>query len=112
MQEPGVGAAEIMNGIRHVRPGGGFEPNMTMFEKTQVNGDSESEIFTFLKDACEYTDGTFSSGVNYSPLRVGDISWNFEKFLIDKFGKPYTRYHPTLLTTDTISADITTLLAA
>ncbi|KAK7072896.1 Glutathione peroxidase 3 [Halocaridina rubra] len=112
MQEPGVGASEIMNGIRHVRPGGGFEPKLTLFDKTQVNGDNEDEIFTFLKSACEFTDDTFASGLNYSPMRVGDIHWNFEKFLIDKTGKPYSRYHPTLITTDTISADINALLAA
>lgn len=101
-----------MNGIRHVRPGNGFEPEMIFFEKTQVNGNKESEIFTFLKSACQYTDSTFASGLDYSPLEVGDVHWNFEKFLIDKSGKPYARYHPTLITEDPIKTDIITLLAA
>ena len=39
-----------MNGIRHVRPGGGFEPKLTqMFEKVDVNGDTEIPIYTYLK---------------------------------------------------------------
>lgn len=38
-----------MNGIKYVRPGGGFEPNMTLFKKTDVNGADENPIFTFLK---------------------------------------------------------------
>jgi len=113
LQEPGSGEDEIMNGIRYVRPGGGFEPQMTLFEKTEVNGSGESEIFTFLKGGCQYTDSSFAGDLLfYSPLQVGDIHWNFEKFLIDKNGKPYTRYNPTLVTTGTLEDDINTLLAA
>ena len=39
----------MMHGYRYVRPGGDFEPKMTMFKKVKVNGDGENEIFTFLK---------------------------------------------------------------
>ncbi|KAK7072893.1 Glutathione peroxidase 3 [Halocaridina rubra] len=101
-----------MNGIRYVRPGGGFEPQMTLFEKTEVNGASEDPIFTFLKSGCTYTDTDFDPNVFYSPLRVGDIAWNFEKFLIDKNGKPYTRYHPSVTDTATLTPDIDALLNA
>lgn len=31
----------------------------------------------------------------YEPIRVNDITWNFEKFLIDKNGQPRYRFHPT-----------------
>lgn len=30
----------------------------------------------------------------YDPLRNSDIRWNFEKFLIDRRGKPVKRYDP------------------
>lgn len=112
LQEPGATANEIINGIKYVRPGGGFEPNMTLFRKTEVNGADEDPIFTFLKSGCEYTDTEYSSGLYYEPLTIGDIHWNFEKFLIDKTGKPYTRYHPTVTTTAALEDDINTLLNA
>lgn len=110
LQEPGATAEELMNGPRHVRPGGGFEPKMTVFEKTQVNGNNESPIFTFLKSVCEYSDTDFSDGLYYEPLRVGDIHWNFEKFLINKEGKPVMRYHPSVTDPEALKDDINALL--
>jgi len=112
MQEPGVTAAEIFNGIKHVRPGGGFEPMFTLFKKVDVNGENEEDIFTFLKSGCQFTDTDYSSGLFYEPLVVGDIHWNFEKFLIDKNGKPFSRYHPTVTDADSLKADIDLLLNA
>lgn len=112
MQEPGIGAAEITNGITYVRPGGGFIPSMTLFKKTDVNGADENPIFTFLKSGCEYTDTEYSSGLFYEPLAIGDIHWNFEKFLIGKDGKPYTRYHPSVVTVEALVDDINLLLSA
>ena len=51
LQEPGENAYEILNGLKHVRPGHGFEldPNLKMLEKTEVNGKKESKMYTFLK---------------------------------------------------------------
>ncbi|KAG0712409.1 Glutathione peroxidase [Chionoecetes opilio] len=112
LQEPAFTANELMNGIKYVRPGGGFEPAMTLFKKTDVNGKDEDPIFTFLKSACEYTDTNFESALFYEPLKVGDIHWNFEKFLIGKNGKPYSRYHPAVITSGKIKADINALLSA
>lgn len=56
LQEPGENAYEIKNGLKHVRPGHGFElnHNLRLLEKTDVNGKKESKLFTFLKV------GTFS----------------------------------------------------
>lgn len=48
-QEPGANAKEILNGLKCVRPGNGFEPNFPLFQKTQVNGKNEDPIYTFLK---------------------------------------------------------------
>ena len=40
---------ELMNCIKYVRPGYGYEPNFPLFGKIEVNGQYESPIFTFLK---------------------------------------------------------------
>ncbi|XP_053633033.2 glutathione peroxidase [Cherax quadricarinatus] len=111
MLEPGTNS-EIMNGIRYVRPGDGFEPLITMFEKTEVNGNNEHPFFTFLKGACESTYTEFYSDLFYEPIRIGDVQWNFEKFLIGRDGKPYTRYHPDVTDPEDLKDDINTLLNA
>ena len=48
-QEPGENKYEIMNGLKYVRPGNGFVPNFPLFEKRDVNGEKENEIYTFFK---------------------------------------------------------------
>ena len=48
-QEPGGTDAEILNGIRYVRPGDNFQPNMTLFRKIDVNGAKEHPLFSYLK---------------------------------------------------------------
>lgn len=48
-QEPGGTDLEILNGIRHVRPGNDFEPMLTLFQKIDVNGEKEHPLFTYLK---------------------------------------------------------------
>lgn len=80
-----------------MRPGGGFEPALDyMFEKVEINGENEIPLYTFLKGACgpTFTQFSRSEKLFYEPLRVGDIAWNFEKFLIDRDGRPHTRWHP------------------
>lgn len=113
LQEPGGSGEEIMNGIMYVRPGGGFVPQMEMFEKSLVNGDGEIPLYTFLKSTCGPTYDTYNSAgdLYYSPIKYSDIQWNFEKFLIGKDGKPYTRYNPAVVDTDTLTPDIDHLLA-
>ena len=32
----------------------------------------------------------------FSPIRVTDVTWNFEKFLIGSDGKPRFRFHPSV----------------
>ncbi|KAG8436189.1 hypothetical protein GDO86_007335, partial [Hymenochirus boettgeri] len=90
---------EILNILKHVRPGGGYEPNFPVFEKCDVNGEKEHPIFTFLKEKLPFpSDDSMSlmqdpkSIIIWSPVRRNDISWNFEKFLITKDGVPYKRY--------------------
>ncbi|MCL4147230.1 UNVERIFIED_CONTAM: hypothetical protein GTU68_064062 [Idotea baltica] len=108
--EPGSGYDEIMNGITYVRPGGGFIPNITLFEKIEVNGDNEHPLYTWLKSYCSYCDTTYKTDLFYTPQRIGDIYWNFEKFLIGRDGKPYTRYHPKTSEAIALHPDINHLL--
>ena len=48
-QEPGNSAEEIYNGLKYVRPGRGFEPQMLMMKKRDVNGKNEDSLYTWLK---------------------------------------------------------------
>ena len=40
---------ELLPLLEHVRPGGGFRPDCTLFASLQVNGAAEHPLFTFLK---------------------------------------------------------------
>ena len=35
-----------------------------------------------------------TEGIYWSPVKQSDITWNYEKILIDHEGKPYKRYVP------------------
>ncbi|XP_046392245.1 glutathione peroxidase-like [Ischnura elegans] len=96
MQEPGSNASEILNGIKHVRPGKGFEPNFPLTAKTEVNGAHEHPLYTYLKSQCPPTRESFSDPdrLFYKPMKNSDVRWNWEKFLIDKNGIPRVRYDP------------------
>jgi len=54
----------------------GMKDKLVLFEKANVNGSDAREVFTFLKDN----------------LGGGQVSWNFNKFLVDCSGKPYSRW--------------------
>ena len=45
------GNDEFLNTLKHVRPGGGFEPasTVTVFEKGDVNGAEAQPIFKWMK---------------------------------------------------------------
>nr|XP_054773630.1 glutathione peroxidase 1-like [Lytechinus pictus] len=94
LQEPGVGE-EIPNTLRYVRPGGGFQPNFYLNEKKiDVNGPNAHSLFTKLKTSCPPAKRELGdpSRLYWSPMVVGDITWNFNKFLLDKTGVPFKRY--------------------
>ena len=78
-----------------------YDPDMSsklqFLEKADVNGRNEREVYTFLKHALPAKDGS------------KDISWNFEKFLIDHRGNPFMRYAPNVPPLD-IEMDINELL--
>uniref|UniRef100_A0A8D2CXQ2 Glutathione peroxidase n=1 Tax=Sciurus vulgaris TaxID=55149 RepID=A0A8D2CXQ2_SCIVU len=92
-QEPGKNA-EILSGLKYVRPGGGFVPNFQLFEKGDVNGEKEQKVFTFLKNSCPPTSELLGSSQQlfWEPMKVHDIRWNFEKFLVGPNGVPVMRW--------------------
>ncbi|KAJ8321752.1 hypothetical protein KUTeg_000223 [Tegillarca granosa] len=94
-QEPGANGTEILNSLKYVRPGGGFKPNFTLLEKSDVNGENEIPLYTYLKMYCPTAVDEFKNQdctLSYHPFRTSDIRWNFEKFLINKHGQPVARY--------------------
>jgi len=96
-QEPGKNN-EILNGIKYVRPGGGYVPSFIIFEKTDVNGDPSQihPVYVYLKSVCPQPSAVVGQlpYIMWSPITPNDITWNWEKFLIDKNGKPFKRYVP------------------
>ena len=99
-QENGVGE-EILKGLEYCRPGSGFVPKCKMMDKVDVNGESESPIFTYLKKkipepicpkdvGCTIMEKPMD--ILWRPVMRSDIAWNFEKFLIDQNGVPFQRY--------------------
>uniref|UniRef100_A0A3P9HAU6 Glutathione peroxidase n=1 Tax=Oryzias latipes TaxID=8090 RepID=A0A3P9HAU6_ORYLA len=109
-QEPGQNH-EILPGLRHVRPGNGFVPNFLLFNKGDVNGKYEQDVFTFLKGGCPPVGEDFGNTdrLFWEPLKIGDIKWNFEKFLVGPEGKPVMRWHPSV-NVSTVRTDIRNFL--
>jgi len=124
---------DIANTLKHVRPGNNFESKADLFGKVHVNGSEAHPLFIFLRKAlplpcdpedvdskgngCDDRDalalprGGFNGTcvVPWSPVTRNDIAWNFEKFLLDKEGKPvarYSRYFDTI----NIAADVQSLI--
>lgn len=95
LQEPGANSA-LLNCYKYVRPGDGFEPKYNITTKQDVNGAYSHELYTFLRGACPATISTKGdpAGMYWSPVDANDLNWNFEKFLIDRQGRPVRRYHP------------------
>ena len=59
-----------------------------MFSKVDVNGDDQAPLYSLLKEAIP-----------------GDITWNFEKFLVDGSGDVVKRYPPPT-TPEEVAADL------
>jgi len=75
-QEPGT-EAEILEFVTSK-----FDVDFPMFAKIDVNGDDEAELYSLLKAA--------QPGEGETPA----ITWNFEKFLVDKQGNVVRRFAP------------------
>jgi len=110
-QEPGHND-EILNCLKYVRPGGGYVPNFLLMEKSLVNGANTSNLYVYLKSQCPQPSQIIGDPqyFDWDPVQMNDITWNFEKFLITKSGKPYRRYTPETFP-PAIVDDITYLMA-
>ena len=75
-QEPGT-EAEILEFVTSK-----FDVDFPMFAKIDVNGDDEAALYSLLKSA--------QPGEGETPA----ITWNFEKFLVDKQGNVVRRFPP------------------
>ncbi|KAJ8361162.1 hypothetical protein SKAU_G00176870 [Synaphobranchus kaupii] len=106
---------EILQSLKYVRPGKGFEPKFQMLEKVDVNGKDTDPLFVFLKDKLQSPSDDNTSLMTdpkciiWSPVCRNDVSWNFEKFLIGPDGVPFQRYSRNYPTID-IERDIKKLL--
>uniref|UniRef100_A0A672S4V3 Glutathione peroxidase n=1 Tax=Sinocyclocheilus grahami TaxID=75366 RepID=A0A672S4V3_SINGR len=110
MQEPGKND-EILPALKYVRPGNGFVPNFQLFEKVDVNGVNEHALFTILKKSLlgsSFQETKLSVNMKllfWEPLKVNDIKWNFEKFLVGPDGRPVMRWFPRVNVSE-VRADI------
>ncbi len=75
-QEPGT-EAEILEFVTSE-----FDGDFPMFAKIEVNGDGAAPLYQLLKEA-QPGDG-----------ESAEITWNFEKFLVDKAGNVVRRFAP------------------
>jgi len=106
---------ELLDILRHIRPGNNFRPLMDIFQKINVNGRNEDPLFTFLKKTLPIPHDNQEdlmddpSSIIWKPVKRSDISWNFEKFLVGPDGLPVKRYSKSFLTAD-IEEDIEELL--
>ncbi|KAG1955324.1 glutathione peroxidase [Pimephales promelas] len=85
---------EILNVLQYVRPGAGFLPQFPVFSRIEVNGADEHPLYAFLKETLPFVNPVIGDirKLYWSPIKVNDIRWNFEKFLITADGVPYKRY--------------------
>lgn len=59
-----------------------YQVSFPMFSKIEVNGDDAAPIYKYL------------TSKDVEPAGKGEISWNFEKFLIDREGNLVNRFAP------------------
>lgn len=59
-----------------------YNVSFPMFSKIEVNGNGACDLYKFL------------TSQNVEPAGDGNVSWNFEKFLVDRDGKLIARFSP------------------
>ena len=74
-----------------------FDVDFPMFSKIEVNGENAADLYKWLKAA--------QPGEGYSP----EITWNFEKFLVNSSGDVVARFAP-MVTPEEIGAQLGELL--
>ena len=98
-----------------------YNVSFPLFDKIDVNGESESPLYTYLKAQAPFTgypEGAEQFGEQLNKIHQstgtgfdqGDaIKWNFGKFLVSKDGKTIKRYEP-MVTPDMMEKDIESFL--
>lgn len=92
-QEPGANS-EILNGVKYVRPGGGFVPAFFLTEKLDVNGPTAHPLYKWLTPLCPAAGPLIgeTQWISWRPITPHDVAWNWEKFLFDAQGNPISRW--------------------
>ena len=81
-----------------------YQTKFDQFQKIDVNGENESQVWTILKSQQpnEEVQGLKNkmamkaiAKISSTCTKKGDIVWNFTKFLVDKEGNAVKRYDPT-----------------
>jgi glutathione peroxidase len=81
-----------------------YNTSFDQFTKIEVNGDNESPLYTFLKNAIaeDIIEGMKNKLAMKAVVKISktyknknDIKWNFTKFIVDKEGNVVLRYSPT-----------------
>jgi glutathione peroxidase len=75
-QEPGT-ATEIREFCSK-----NYGVDFDLFAKVEVNGEGACKLYKYL------------TGLDTKPKGAGDISWNFEKFVLDRQGNVIARFEP------------------
>ncbi|TDW13177.1 glutathione peroxidase [Breznakia blatticola] len=75
-----------------------YNTTFPRFKKIDVNGEHTDPLFKWLKEEKPEADGEgvvefFKKAFGRQPV-TGEITWNFEKFLIDKDGNVVKRFTP------------------
>ena len=97
---------------------GRYKTQFEQMSKTEVNGENEIPLYTFLKEQqpTEEIIGFKNKAAMKAVMAMSktckkpsDIKWNFTKFLVDKEGNAVKRYDPTFKPED-MDADIAALM--
>ena len=81
-----------------------YNTSFNQFAKADVNGENELPLYTYLKEQIkeDKIDGIKNKlamksveKLSKTAKKVGDIKWNFTKFLVDSEGRIVERYSPT-----------------
>lgn len=59
-----------------------YNVTFDLFEKVNVNGDEAADLYKYL------------TKLDLKPKGSGSVTWNFEKFLVDRSGKVVARFQP------------------
>ncbi|XP_036818410.1 ras-related protein Rab-15 isoform X2 [Oncorhynchus mykiss] len=96
INEENYSGSPHFNSLRYVRPGDGYQPGFTVFEKRDVNGTNTHPVFVYLNDKLPYPDDDDPHSLTQDPkfltwstISRTDIlrnSWLCQK------GEPFKRY--------------------